>query len=213
MMDGQVKAAEIHAAALAKLRNHREVSPDDMLLAALEIVATLGMVVLGPITIDLHVIRGDSALQMPDSSGPQPTHSRATAAVLGRAEALARADGRRSPGLIHVLGAFATEEVGLMGRLKRDYGFGGTEWREALVRWHRVTPQQGPDPVSRGRLLSVDGAAEALGVHAQTIRSYIRSGKLEAYRLGGERVIRIYASDLYELLEPLEPESPAGASA
>ena len=58
-----------------------------------------------------------------------------------------------------------------------------------------------------GRAMSVDEAAEALGVHQQTIRGYIRTGKLAAFRIAGERAIRVYASDLYGLLEPLESSS------
>ncbi len=57
--------------------------------------------------------------------------------------------------------------------------------------------------------MSVDAAATALGVHTQTIRGYIRTGKLPAYRIAGERAIRILGTDLYGLLEPLELNDPA----
>ena len=50
-------------------------------------------------------------------------------------------------------------------------------------------------------------AAEALGVHVQTLRAYVRSGRLPALRLAGERAIRIRRSDLEKVLEPVQPES------
>ena len=53
--------------------------------------------------------------------------------------------------------------------------------------------------------MSVEDAAARLGVHSQTIRGYIRAGKLPAYRIAGERAIRVFTSDLFSLLERLEP--------
>jgi excisionase family DNA binding protein len=52
-------------------------------------------------------------------------------------------------------------------------------------------------------LLTVDQAADFLGVHHQTLRGYIKSGKLPAYRLAGEKVLRIKRDDLIALLEPV----------
>jgi hypothetical protein len=37
------------------------------------------------------------------------------------------------------------------------------------------------------------------------MRGYIRSGRLPAFRLAGERAIRIRRVDLEKLLEPLSP--------
>ena len=48
-------------------------------------------------------------------------------------------------------------------------------------------------------------AAEALSIHVQTLRAYVRSGKLPALRLAGERAIRIRRQDLETVLEPLIP--------
>jgi excisionase family DNA binding protein len=55
--------------------------------------------------------------------------------------------------------------------------------------------------------LTPEEAAEALGVHVQTVRGYVRSGKLAALRLAGERAIRIRRSDLETVLEPLVPQT------
>ncbi|MBN9491897.1 helix-turn-helix domain-containing protein [bacterium] len=55
------------------------------------------------------------------------------------------------------------------------------------------------------RLYSPEEAADYLGVHVQTVRAWIRSGKLRASRLTGQRALRIAASDLQSVLEPVEP--------
>jgi excisionase family DNA binding protein len=60
--------------------------------------------------------------------------------------------------------------------------------------------------VSEKQFFSPDEAAEFLGVHVQTIRGYIRLGKLPALRLAGERALRIKRKDLLALLEPFKPE-------
>jgi excisionase family DNA binding protein len=57
--------------------------------------------------------------------------------------------------------------------------------------------------MSARELFTVDQAAEFLGVHHQTLRGYIKSGKLQAYRLAGEKVLRIKREDLMGLLEPV----------
>jgi excisionase family DNA binding protein len=68
------------------------------------------------------------------------------------------------------------------------------------------TPAETARPVSgepSRELFTVDQAAEFLGVHHQTLRGYIKSGKLPAYRLAGEKVLRIKRDDLMTLLEPV----------
>lgn len=130
---------------------------------------------------------------------------------------MARQDGSPATRSVHLLVAYATEENGVMADLRRRYGFGPVEWRAALARSDLTLPDS-PGAVTPGEggrsradasgpdLMSVDQAAEFLGVHAQTVRNYIRSGKLTAYRLAGERVIRVLRKDLLALLEPLAPE-------
>jgi excisionase family DNA binding protein len=66
-----------------------------------------------------------------------------------------------------------------------------------------------PEPAakkSEREYLTPEEAAEALGIHVQTMRGYIRSERLPAYRLAGERAIRILRSDLEKVLEPLKGE-------
>ncbi len=54
--------------------------------------------------------------------------------------------------------------------------------------------------------MTPEEAAEALGIHVQTMRAYIRSERLPAFRLAGERAIRILRTDLEKVLEPLGRE-------
>ncbi len=104
-----------------------------------------------------------------------------------------------------------------MQDLRTRYGFTAAEWRSALARMAEegLLPVAAPGPgLDRGpaggprvpELLSVDEAAGFLGVHAQTVRNYIRAGKLPAYRLAGERFLRVLRRDLLALLERVPVE-------
>ena len=53
-------------------------------------------------------------------------------------------------------------------------------------------------------LLSIQEVADLTGLHEITIRRYIRSGKLEAVRLG--RRIRVRRAAIDNLLKPLQPD-------
>jgi len=50
---------------------------------------------------------------------------------------------------------------------------------------------------------SVKEAAEFLGLSVSTIRRYIYDHRLRAYKVAGERLIRIRREDLEALLEPM----------
>ena len=60
------------------------------------------------------------------------------------------------------------------------------------------------------QLLSVQEAAEFLGVSESTVRRYISNGQLQAYRLGNERLIRIKWQDLEKLLSPINSGNDKG---
>lgn len=56
---------------------------------------------------------------------------------------------------------------------------------------------------SEGReLLTVEQAANYLQLSQSSIRSYIRQGKLLAYRIAGKRKVLIKRTELLKLLEP-----------
>ena len=54
-------------------------------------------------------------------------------------------------------------------------------------------------------LLTVEQAASYLQLSTSSIRSYIRGGKLKAFRIAGKRKVLIQRSDLMALLEPARP--------
>ena len=54
-------------------------------------------------------------------------------------------------------------------------------------------------------LLTVEQAADYLQLSQSSIRSYIRQGKLKAYRIAGRRKVLIPLSELLALLQPAVP--------
>lgn len=56
---------------------------------------------------------------------------------------------------------------------------------------------------SRTKYLSINDAAEELGVTERTIRNYIARGSLPASRIRGSRIVRIDRADLDSLLQPI----------
>jgi excisionase family DNA binding protein len=175
-----------------------EVGPDELLLGCLRAVSQFGIAQIGPWALDLEAL-GVEWLNLP-SKAHKVAYSDAAVEVFDLAARIAKANGGGAMSLEHLLAAFAGRESGLMGKLSRDYGITSAGWRTAVA---RLTP-----PVTAGtastEYLSPEGAAEALGIHVQTLRGYVRSGKLPARRLAGERAIRIRREDLDKLLEPLE---------
>ena len=56
---------------------------------------------------------------------------------------------------------------------------------------HLATAPAAPPPPAGTNLHRIDVVADRLGVHVQTVRKWIRDGRLEATRLGG----LVYISD------------------
>jgi excisionase family DNA binding protein len=98
---------------------------------------------------------------------------------------------------LHLLLAFMRTNEGLPARVFGELGVSPEEV-ERFARSGALS--QGPE-----RLYSPEEAAAYLGVHVQTVRAWIRSGRLRASRLAGQRALRIAASDLRFVLEPVEP--------
>ena len=60
--------------------------------------------------------------------------------------------------------------------------------------------------VESRELLTVEQAAQYLQVSQSSIRSYIRQGRLQAFRIAGKRKVLIPRPALLALLEPARPE-------
>jgi excisionase family DNA binding protein len=71
-----------------------------------------------------------------------------------------------------------------------------------------VDPGGHPNPMARD-LLTVEQAAAHLQVSPSSIRSYIREGRLKAFRVAGLRKVLIPRAELLALLEPAHRTPPA----
>lgn len=186
-----------------------------------EAIARFGIVKIGPLTIDLEALGEvpDQALaDHTDKTQQKVAYGSGAVAVFERAALIARNDNSPNIELIHLLVAFADEQNRLMAQVKEKYAISSMEWRSALSQWQPISLKKrqavsemgseikSPMEFNQKQFFSPDEAAEFLGVHTQTIRGYIRTGKLPALRLAGERALRIQRDDLLALLEPFKPE-------
>jgi excisionase family DNA binding protein len=57
-----------------------------------------------------------------------------------------------------------------------------------------------------GKKISMDAAADELGVQKRTIQRFIATGELPAYKVG-IKVVRVDADDVAELLKPMHPNN------
>jgi excisionase family DNA binding protein len=164
------------------------------------------------------ILRDGFKDEIDNISNQKVAYSSSANALFEKAAYIARKDDSAKVELVHLLVAFADEDSGLMAQLKEKYGFTSKEWRVALSGWQSFPPDKTVRDLKiavgnksmmdlrEKRFFSPDEAAEFLGVHVQTIRGYIRTGKLPALRLAGERALRIKREDLLALLEPYNPE-------
>ena len=107
--------------------------------------------------------------------------------------------GRQRIDELHYLLTFMRIDRGLPKRVFGELGVSPEEVEE-FARHGMTTPQ----PLEK--LYSPEEAAEYLNIHVQTVRAWIRSGRLRARRLAGQRALRITASDLQSVLEPVQPD-------
>lgn len=175
----------------------------DLAFAAfLQLTASFGYFSLGPIHIDVRLIEdlverttprlppGEPPPRVPPMSDDYVRFSQALMEEVRRS-------GRSRVDELHYLLAFMRVNEGLPARVFGELG---------------VTPEQveqylraaGVQPSALEKLYSPEEAAEYLNVHVQTVRAWIRSGRLKASRLAGQRALRITASDLSSVLEPLK---------
>ena len=218
MMEDLVSIAIRAAIKRAKRRKSPKVTRDDLLVGLFQVIARFDIVQIGPLTIDFEELGEPLKDDTGKTNKQKVAYSSDTVAVFDRAAHIARKDNSSKVELVHLLVAFAYEDSGLMAQLKEKYGISGMEWRSALSKWQPISLEK-TEPSSKigagskstmefkeKQFFSPDEAAEFLGIHTQTIRGYIRTGKLPALRLAGERALRIQREDLLALLEPYKPE-------
>jgi excisionase family DNA binding protein len=175
-----------------------QVTVDLHFLVFLRRFARFGFFQFGPLTIDVSLIEDVVERTLP--RGPAG-HVVLADDVVRFSRALAeearRGGRKRIDELVYLL-AFMRWKEGLPARVFGELGV-TPDQVESFARDQKAGPT-GPE-----KLYSPEGAADYLGVHVQTVRAWIRSGRLRASRLAGQRALRIRASDLQSVLEPVDP--------
>jgi excisionase family DNA binding protein len=188
---------------VARRVHNGEVTIDMHFLGYLLATSQFGYFTFGPITLDVRVIEDiverTTPRQEPWKWGMHESNSRFAATLVAEV----KRSGRRRLDELHYLLAFMRTKEGLPERVFGELG---------------VTPAE-VETYSRDRsnarvataekLYSPEEAADYLGVHVKTVRGWIRDGRLRASRLAGQRALRITASDLQAVLEPLGEDTDA----
>ena len=179
----------------------RGVGLDVLFLAFLHEMSRFGVFSYGPITIDVGLVEDVYMRALPGS--PEATDQR----VLDSAKEfyqrvaaeLETTGGSRRPNELHYLLAFMQSPEGLPYKVFSELGIRpGTILEFARREAQGLTGR--PDI-----FLTPEDVAGRLNVNVQTVRAWIRSGKLPASRLAGRRVLRIRESDIDAVLEPVDP--------
>lgn len=175
------------------------ISVDIQFLVFLRRFSQFGYFNFGPIAIDVRLIEEIVERTTPRSAPEELT-------VLG--DDIVRfsrvliqevqKSGRKRIDELHYLLALMRWGEGLPARVFGELGV----TPEQVERFASTRTRTGADPE---KLYSPEEAADYLGVHVQTVRAWIRSGRLKASRLAGQRALRIRFTDLQSVLEPVEP--------
>ncbi len=168
---------------------------DIFFLAYLRLMSRFGVFSFGPITIYVPTIE--------DIVRRTVTNEPKTDSLVNFSNLLI-AEQRRLGGPVnelHALLAFMKVNEGLPARVFGELGVRP----EQVEEYARAAGPSGLD-LPPPKLYSPEEAAEYLGIHVQTVRAWIRSGRLKASRLTGQRALRIKSSDLMTVLEPVDPD-------
>jgi excisionase family DNA binding protein len=165
-------------------------------LCYLRRMSRFGYFTLGPITIDVRLIEDivERTAVPSDSTGMTEDTVRFSHLLMEEV----RRSGRKRIDELHYLLAFMRCNEGLPGRVFGELGV----TPEQIERFLKQSGGVAVEPAER--LMSPEEVAEYLGVHVQTVRSWIRSGRLPARRIAGLRALRVRFSDVERLLEPVD---------
>jgi len=176
-----------------------EVDVDALFIAFLLQSARFGVFTFGPITIDVRTVEERYAKTYRRLDPDHPIAGMGASAkrfYVQLSQEAARSGARRLDEL-HFLLAFMRTSEGLPRQVFAELAIAPEE----VESYGRGA---GPRPETPERLYSPEEAAAYLGVHPQTVRVWIREGKLPARRILGQRALRIRQSDLTAVLEPLD---------
>ena len=180
--------------------NSALITVDIWFLCYLRSQARFGYFSFGPVSIDVNLIETIVETTTPRRSAGETAPPPMSDDVVNFSKLLmgeVRRGGRRRIDELSMLLAFMRLQEGLPSRVFTELGVSPEQVEEyARSRGHEASLE---------RLFSPEEAAEYLNVHVQTVRTWIRTGRLRARRLAGQRALRITASDLQSVLEPIEP--------
>jgi excisionase family DNA binding protein len=182
------------------------VTLDVTFLVYLRKMARYGYFHFGPITIDVRMMEEIVERTVPRGTGNRAGLDDANVRFSHILIDELRQSGQRRIDELHYLLAFMRMDEGLPGRVFGELGIS----REQVLEAARRGPDALPTSTAPEKLYSPEDAAEYLGVHVQTVRGWIRSGRLRASRLAGQRALRITGSDLQSVLEPVEAGEALG---
>jgi len=189
---------------LAAELDYAALTPDIDFVTFLRTLSRFGYFTFGPITIDVAVIEDILHRTAPRGEGG-PTHPPVTDEYVAFSNLLweeVRRSGRRTLDEMHYLLAFMRWGRGLPGRVFGELGVRVEDVERYATELAAGQRADGPAE----KLYSTEEAAAYYGVHVQTVRAWIRSGKLPASKLAGQKSIRIRESDLKAVLEPIDPK-------
>lgn len=164
-------------------------SYDVMFLAFLRAAEQFGYFRLGPVVLDVSQVER-VVLQSADAAANDYA---AFSRMLMREW---KQSGRQRIDQLHFLYAFMRCHEGIAARVFGELAVTPDD----VEAWLKRPPAEG----APNDLLTPEEVAEYLKVHVETIRLWIRSGRLPAFRLGGLRALRIRRSDVDALLLPVE---------
>jgi excisionase family DNA binding protein len=200
--DDILRSVMVALDAEAERLNAGALTTDLIFLAYLRHMSRFGFFSFGPINIDVDLIEDivDRTIPKRGPGEPLPAmdddHVRMSQLLMEEV----RRSGRRRIDELHYLLAFMRWDEGLPKRVFGELGV-TPEQVEEYARTRTI------EPPTLEKLYSPEEAAGYLNVHVQTVRAWIRSGRLRARRLAGQRALRITASDLQSVLEPVDSES------
>ncbi len=162
-------------------------------------LARFGFFTFGPVTIDVRLVEDLFQRSIEPASGSETPPATDDYVQFSRQLMQeVRRSGRDRIDELHYLLAFMRMQAGLPGRVFGELGV----TPEEVERYAVGLSTGGQAPSGPERLYSTEEAADYYGVHVQTVRSWIRSGRLPASRLAGQKSLRIRESDLGTVLEP-----------
>lgn len=164
-------------------------SYDILFLSFLNAASEFGFVRIGPVVIDVSQVEAVVRASGNTTGSDYNEFSR----LLMREW---KKSGRARIDTLHFLYAFMRCGQGVAARVFGELGTSPDD----VDAWLRRPPES----AGGDELLTPEDVADYLKVHVETVRLWIRSGRLPAYRLGGLRALRIRRSDVDALLLPVE---------